>query len=174
MNTPRSPLVEAITQNRLQELLDYDAESGLFRWRESHKGRSKGRIAGCMSGRGYRRIRVDGRAYPAAQLAWLYVYGEFASPTIDHINRVRSDDRVANLRPATFAQQQANAVMKTRRLRNLPRGVTRNKGNGPYRARIEINGKERDIGYFPTVDEAYAAYCKAARDAFGADYFCGD
>lgn len=158
--------VDRITQERLHELLEYEAETGLFLWRQAHRGTAKGSVAGHVTPRGYRRIRLDGRAYPAGPLAWFYVHGEWPKETIDHINRVRHDDRISNLRPATLRQQRANTMPTPGR--SLPRGVTIRRG--VYIARIDTNGETRRLGRFATAEEAYAAYCAAAKEVFGEEF----
>ena len=55
-------------------------------------------MAGSVHSTGYVRIGIDGRKYTSHRLAWLYVHGVWPSDQIDHINRNRSDNRIANLR----------------------------------------------------------------------------
>lgn len=50
---------------------------------------------------GYVQIKISGKLYHAHRLAWLYVYGYMPEKEIDHINRIRDDNRIANLREAT-------------------------------------------------------------------------
>ena len=90
-----------LTQLRLKELLDYDPETGVFTWIKPRTGVPLGAEAGSMTHDGYRRIVVDQQEYRAHRLAWLYVYGEMPSGVIDHINRVRDDNRISNLRDVT-------------------------------------------------------------------------
>jgi hypothetical protein len=88
-----------ITRARLLELLDYNPATGIFRWKASTNQRIKpGSIAGCCRHEKYWWIRLDGRSYSAGRLAWLYVYGNWPLHQIDHINRVKTDNRIGNLR----------------------------------------------------------------------------
>ena len=81
-----------VTQNRLKEIFTYDKSTGIF-------FRVKGtRKVGYVNTKGYIRISVDGKGYFAHHLAWLYVYGIFPETTIDHINHVRTDNSIDNLR----------------------------------------------------------------------------
>lgn len=85
-----------LTQKRLKELLKYNPDSGAFRWRVSW---TRTRLpAGCIHSDGYRRIEIDGRRYLASRLAWLYMKGRMPENFVDHINRIRDDNRWANLR----------------------------------------------------------------------------
>lgn len=86
-----------ITQERLQELVHYDPETGVFRWAVNLGSRARsGAIAGCLDRRGYRVIRLDKALYTSAQLAWLYVHGVLPR-RVGHENGVQDDDRITNL-----------------------------------------------------------------------------
>lgn len=66
-----------LTQNRLQELLHYDPQTGEFRWRAgSNPNVHGGDVAGARMRSGYWAIHLEGRMYRAHQLAWLYMKGE--------------------------------------------------------------------------------------------------
>ena len=91
---------ELITHDRLLSILSYDKESGKFR-------RYKGKPVASGANTEYVRIKVDGYDYYAHRLAWFYVYGEW--PTmIDHINRDKHDNRIVNLREATYSENSLN------------------------------------------------------------------
>ena len=95
-----------ITQKRLKEVLDYDPCSGLFtrkcksKKQPFGKGSQKdiGSVCGTQDAKGYIGISIDGKRYAAHRLAWLYVTGCWPSDQIDHINRVKSDNRACNIR----------------------------------------------------------------------------
>ncbi|MDA6380520.1 HNH endonuclease signature motif containing protein [Escherichia coli] len=53
-------------------------------------------------------IMINGKAYPAHRLAWLIVYGTMPDGFIDHINRVRTDNRISNLRLVTHSENMQN------------------------------------------------------------------
>ena len=94
-----------ITAERLRELLHYDAETGVFRWkvRPYRTSIQSGTVAGMIYA-GYRRIRVDGQMYQAHRLAWFYIHGHWPVNLIDHKNTIRDDNRLSNLREATRAE----------------------------------------------------------------------
>ena len=150
-----------LTASRLKELLHYDQETGVFTWREPASGR-KNPAAARGDKHGYRRIRIDGCLYYAHRLAWLYVYGEWPSTGLDHINGDPSDNRIVNLRQATQAQ---NARNVWRPSRSLPRGVYAL--GRRYEAKISAGGKRYYLGLFKTPQEASEAYTKAARELHG-------
>ena len=88
----------SITQDDLKSLLTYDPDTGEFRWRFSRPRCAKGALAGTASYHGYTVIKINGRSYRAHRLAWLYEYGRWPNGELDHINRRRSDNTIANLR----------------------------------------------------------------------------
>lgn len=153
-----------ITAERLRVLVRYDPETGIFTRiatsRADHLGLRAGRLKN-----GYSAFSVDGKTFFAHRLAWLYVYGEWPKHQIDHINRDRTDNRIANLRDVTPADNAANAPASRASKTGL-RGVYWRSGTRrrPYRAQICRNGKTRSLGHFATPEAAYAAYLAAAAE----------
>ena len=89
-----------LTQDGLRQLLNYDPDMGAFTWRQGRGPVRAGGVAGCLTRKGYRRIQIDGQNYMAHRLAWLYMYGSWPPEQIDHINEIKSDNRLDNLRLA--------------------------------------------------------------------------
>src|SRR4030095_4704758 len=93
-----------LTQARLKQLLRYDRRSGVFYWRIAppRTDIKAGARAGCVDVAGYWKIQLEGKQYYGHRLAWLYVYGCWPKrpKAIDHKNRIKTDNRIANLREA--------------------------------------------------------------------------
>lgn len=142
---------EAITAERLRQILKYDPETGNFTWL-IRKGRNRVYVAGTPSVERYVVIMVDGVVYQAHRLAWLYMTGEWPKGYIDHINGTRNDNRFANLRDATGSQNQAN------------RGANKNSKSGHKGVRFhQKSGKwvaEIQIGSFADKQSAIEARAK--------------
>lgn len=153
-------MIDAAT---LRSLLGYDPATGNFT-------RLNGVKAGGVNSLGYVQIRICGARYKAHRLAWLYVYGEWPKGFIDHINGIRDDNRIVNLRIATHKQNMANSRLRVDA--KMPKGVTMIHG-ARYRALIRVDGVLRHIGYFPTEEQARIAYCEAAQKEFGAYHRAG-
>ncbi len=147
-------------------LLRYEPEEGEFYWRAPQQHRLRNKPAGCWHSRGYRVIRVMQKSYLIHRLAWFYVHGEWPEQ-IDHINGVRTDNRIANLRPANQSQNNANSP-KRKDNTSGAKGVYFHKVKGKWCARIKPEGKKRVvIGYFSNVEDAAKAYADAAIEHFG-------
>lgn len=155
-----------LTADRLRELLSYDPETGEFTRLVSVAPRAlAGQKSGDLDSKGYIRLRVDGKRYLGHRLAWFYMTGEWPPEQIDHRNGSRTDNRFTNLRLATAAQNLWNSTgWKASQV--AFKGVTRSHSGG-FRARIRSDGKERQIGVYPTPEEAKAAYDAVASALHG-------
>lgn len=83
---------------------------------------------------------------------------------IDHINHNRLDNRSANLRPATAAENNRHKVKS--------RGISKYKGvwhtkSGSFRASLSINYKTIHLGTFSSPEEAAYVYDQAVMQLFG-------
>jgi len=146
-----------LSQERLKSLLNYDQETGIFTCLVSRGRNAKvGSIAGTVDPKGYVRIKIDGQQYKAHRLAWLYVYGDLPPDQMDHINRIKTDNRIGNLRLATQAENQQNRSMRSDNTSGHI-GVSWYKSAEKWQAQIRINHKQINIGYFANLQDAIAA-----------------
>jgi hypothetical protein len=158
---------EDLTIEHVRHCLDYCCDTGVFRWSECRSNAApKGSIAGSLHKRGYVCIQLDGTIYRAHRLAWFYVYGGWPAGDLDHINGVKSDNRIANLRVATASQNQANVG---RRIDNKSgyKGVSFHKLTQKWSATIQHQGKRIHLGLFATPEGAAAAYVSASKPLHG-------
>lgn len=167
MRATGSGNVSGLTAARVKDLLLYSPTDGSFVWRKSTAQCVQvGAAAGGYDAHGYLRIKIGGKCYKAHRLAWLYEYGEWPIGHLDHANGQRDDNRIANLRLATPAQNRRNS----RRAKNNTsgfKGVTFHKGSGRWRASIQVDRRAVTLGGFVTAEDAYAAYVAAAKRYFG-------
>jgi hypothetical protein len=151
-----------VSAARLRELLEYTPETGIFAWRVQRSRVRAGGVAGSPCADGYVGIKIDGVLYWAHRLAWLYVTGSWPVGQIDHINRVKHDNRWCNLRDVSAKENMANRSRRDwSKPRALPPGIV--KVGAKFRVRIVRNGKARRLGSFTSVQEAEAAYWQAAK-----------
>jgi hypothetical protein len=157
-----------ITADFIRSLLDYNPETGHLTWRRNRSGTAyAGSRAGNVNCNGYRIIGLNGKRFQEHRICWLHFYGVLPDLDLDHINGNRSDNRIANLRPATDSQNQANKDASPRNTSCGVKGVTWHKRCAKWQASITINGKRRYLGVFASLDDAASAYMSAANDAFG-------
>lgn len=144
----------------LREALQYDADTGEFKWRIRGGGTAQpGARAGSTSAKGYVKIQWKERAVKARRLAWWMHYGVWPSACIDHINGVRDDNRIANLRLATKAQNAQNIRLPRKDNKCGYLGVYAR--GGRWRAEIQAEGRTVYLGVFDTPQEAHDAYLQA-------------
>lgn len=160
-----------LTREILREILDYNQDSGDFIWRVNSGKAKRGNIAGKPHHSngvpsGYILIGIKGYHYLAHRLAWFYVYGEWPPHETDHINLIKGDNRIRNLRKATKSQNMQNTAAQSGNISGY-KGVTYDPRDGRYDARLTINGKTYYLGRFDTPEEANAAYMIAAKKLCG-------
>ena len=146
-----------ITQLELQEMLTYDKDTGVFTWNavEYRTRRIAGDSAGSKHKHGYLVIRLGKKVYPAHQVAWLYVYGTMPK-YIDHINHIRDDNRLENLRDVTSMQNNQNRTKSDINSSGVV-GVYWRKDTSSWTARITVDGKQKALGSYEVFSEAVNA-----------------
>jgi hypothetical protein len=120
-----------------------------------------------MKKTGYWGIMIHRKLYLAHRLIFIWHNG-FAPNEIDHINRVRADNRIENLRASTTSQNHANETHRENTL-NKYRGLQRTvlAGKIYWGARIMVDGKRNHLGMFKTPEDAAKAYNDAAIKYYG-------
>lgn len=159
--------ISSLTAQAVRTLLDYDRNTGVFTWRNAAGRRVHGGDrAGGINGQGYVQIQVLGTAQQAHRLAWLHVTGEWPRDEIDHINCVKTDNRICNLREATNME---NAKNKRAYRNNTSgfKGVCWHKKTGSWSACIRSNNKRQHIGLFPAPELAAIARNAKAKELHG-------
>lgn len=153
-----------INQDDLRRLLAYDDQTGLFTWIARSGTAKAGAACVALDGGGYIQIRINRRAYKAHRLAWLYVHGKWPDKFIDHINGVRTDNRLSNLREVDALLNQQNQRHSQGASRSGLLGVSWHKPTGKWRARISVNKTAIHLGSFDSAEEAHAVYLAAKRE----------
>lgn len=144
------------SQERVQTLLDYDRDTGVFRWRQTRGGVRAGAIAGRIDANGYIEVGLDGRLIKAHRLAWIHAHGSIGQGlVIDHKNGVKTDNRLTNLRAVTPSENGRNRHRPAGR--NPIAGVSWDKARQKWRADAKVDGKCVTVGRYASVSEACAA-----------------
>ena len=159
---------QMITKERLDEVLDYNQETGLFTWRvRPNRSIRIGTVAGSpISTSGHISVGFDGKRYLAHRLAFLTMTGCWPEHEVDHINGDPADNRWSNLRPATRAENARNVRKKSNNTSGVP-GVYWAAARGKWMAYIHINRKMISLGRFTEFQEAAAARRAAEVKYFG-------
>lgn len=159
---------DSITQGQLKEVLDYEPTTGVFTAKKLRPHPTKGLCYGVggIDINGYVLIMVLGKQYRAHRLVWLWVHGEFPSQQLDHINGVRHDNRLCNLRPATNSENCKNGKLPKNNTSGF-KGVSWMPRQKAWAAHIRVDGKAIHLGLYRDVVEAAETYDAAAAKYFG-------
>ena len=153
---------DAVLETLLKNYFADPKEGKVFR-------RKTGEEVGSLQPGGYVTIGVfvDGRVttMPRGRVIFALVHGRFPSE-IDHANRVRSDDRIDNLRECSRLENARNR--KRRGTPQLPRGVQKN--GKKFAAVLWTDGKRTYLGQADTAEEASKVWESAARPLHGEFY----
>lgn len=147
---------------RLKELLHYCPETGSITWAKKRFGVKVGAEAGTWH-KGYRRIKIDGKLLLSHRVAFAIFHGKWPDDEVDHINRVKSDNRISNLR---HASRSGNMINRTYPVgESGVTGVSRHKCG--WQASIRIKGKSVHLGLFKTIRDASIARSAAELVVYG-------
>lgn len=163
--------MKIVSQADARGLFEYDARTGALIWkyRPLHhfkdasyqlrwNKRCAGRAAGSVSGLSpYIRVNVSRTFYLAHRIVWLHVNGHWPSGQIDHINGVKTDNRLANLRQVNRLENARNAALPCTNTSGVV-GVSYDNRDDLWHAYIGVgDGSRKSLGYFKTKAEAAAA-----------------
>lgn len=145
----------------LRKRFSYDPDTGVLR-RNFTYGVKRGVV-------NFRKVKIDGITILTPRLIWLLVYGYWPDVLIDHKDRDITNNRINNLREASYEQNAQNKACKN--IHGL-KGITFKPGEkSPWMARIQYNGSRITLGHFITKGAAAEAYAKAAEKYFN-DFSC--
>lgn len=165
------------SQEILRQLLDYDPETGVITWRQRGPewftdGKYTAdrncriwntRYAGTpaltvVGSQGYLQGTLLGRLVRSHRVIWKLFYG-LEPIYIDHINGLRVDNRIANLRSVSHEKNLRNQRMRSTNSSGAT-GICWDEARNRWRARIKVSGRDIHLGRF-----ASKAAAIAARDA---------
>ena len=147
-----------VTQEFLKEHLEY--RDGHLWWIKPRQRVKVSQQFGSCYSTGYRVGMLKGKRYLEHRLIWLYHYGVWPKEHIDHINGIKDDNRIENLRECT--QQQNNFNRKSAKgSSSKHKGVCWNKERKKWEVRYRYKGKVYHVGYYECEVEAAEAYRKA-------------
>jgi hypothetical protein len=147
-----------ITQDLVKCLFTYHSISGWLTWNiTSNRNALKNSRAGKTDKNGYRIIKILGKPYKEHRIVWLYHYGYLSKDQIDHINRIKDDNRIENLRECSNAENHQNRGISPLNTSGYP-GIYWSKISNKWHARIGVNNKRLHLGFFDKLEDAIKAY----------------
>jgi len=139
-------------QSRLQELFDYNPDTGILMNRRLNRPAGYN-LKGGKSTKTHRVVKVDGHVFTMHRLIWMWWYGEDPGAyLVDHIDQNSLNNRLDNLRLATRELNRRNSKLNRNRISCPYRNVYRN--GRKWMARVTIQGKLKSLGTFETPEEA--------------------
>jgi hypothetical protein len=167
-------MISEISIESLQQLLRYDPETGLLMWlfrprsmfdRDDTFGMWNTRFAGkpaftAINNGGYHTGRIHKISYKAHRVVWALHHGAWPKDQIDHINGVRTDNRIINLRGVVQAENKKNQKVHDTNISGHT-GVRWFTQKSKWEAYINVNRKKVYLGLFDTLRDAVAARAAA-------------
>ncbi len=155
--------------NYLKSLIQYCPNTGNIWWLDTEHVSKKlrGQLANSyFKSTGYKRICIDKKIYCQHRIAWLFGHRKEPVGMIDHINGIRDDNRLENLRDVSNSVngQNKKIAMSSNRIGVLGVRYRKSRISKPYEACIKVNGKNKYLGNYSTPEEAHQAYLTAKRE----------
>ena len=146
-----------VTAELVRSMFDYDPSTGHLLHKFNRARCKRGDRGGSLKPNGYRQVNIKGRLFQSARIVWLHQYGEWPRNQVDHINHVRDDDRLENLRDVTPQQNSHNLSGKRKNNTSGAVGVTWHARSKRWYAFIYVKQKAIFLGSHATYEEAVAA-----------------
>ena len=128
----------SITQELVKELFDY--RDGQLYWKnKASNRRAAGEIAGSIGVNGYRVITINYKKYKTHRLIFLMFHG-YLPELLDHVDNNRLNNRIDNLRVATFSQNMHNSKVYKNSKSGI-KGVSWEKDRDKWKVQVMFNGK---------------------------------
>ncbi len=145
-----------LTYEDLNELMEYLPVTGVLRWKEHVHKKRAGKLVGNLSAGGYVELQCKRHRLYGHRVAWLLVHGEWPKGQLDHINGVRDDNRMENLRDVTNQENHKNQKKHKDNSSGVT-GVYWNKRAEKWQAYICVNGRQIYLGVHKYLVDAETA-----------------
>lgn len=149
-----------IRYEEVARLFTYDRETGVLYWRNKNRNSiRRNYVAGSSKGTrdGYRQVSIKGEHYHEHRIIMMLCFGHVPeNAEIDHINHVRNDNRLCNLRFVTRSENRRNQSVNSKNTSGVT-GVCFLKARKKYMAQISVDRENIYLGIFDTLEEAAAA-----------------
>jgi hypothetical protein len=143
--------IESITQDYVKQLFEY--RDGNLYWKVKPRQNVKiGAKAGTLNNIGYFLTKINNKNYLNHRLIFLMHHG-YLPKYLDHIDGSPSNNKLENLRPATFFENNWNAKLSKKNTSGV-KGVNWHKDMKKWQIRIKTNGKRKSFGLYDDLELA--------------------
>lgn len=152
-----------LSYEEVAKLFTYDRETGVLYWRIRDRMTIRHKyVAGSVKGHGgYRQVYIKGKTYQGHRIIMLLCFGHIPeNAEIGHINHVRDDNRLVNLRFVTASGNCRNRSVSSKSTTGVT-GVYFKKSLNKFIAQIKVNRQVHHLGCYNTLEEAAAARAEA-------------
>lgn len=157
--------LSGFTKAELTENIDWNLEAGVGVYNKTRSGcKGVGVEAGAYHPNGYRKVTINGKVLLIHRIIY-FLKNDHCPKYIDHINQIKDDNRIENLRGCTNQENQRNTGIRKDNKSGF-KGVSWYKSSNKWRAKITVSGKIIHLGYFNTAKEASEAYEEHAKVEF--------
>jgi hypothetical protein len=156
-----------VNKSQVDELLEY--KDGCLYWKETKGRRVAGKVAGWLSDTGYRKVGLFGKDHKEHRVIFFMHHGYFPK-YVDHINGVKTDNRIENLRECSASDNLCNQPKKKRNTSGY-KNVYYHKKNKKWYVRIAYKKKDMIFGYFDDLEFA-ALVAEEAREKYHGEFAC--
>lgn len=159
------PKEKNITAEQVRKLFTCDPEKGELRWAyKAPKCRiTIGELAGCKYPFGYVVTKINMTRFAVHRLIWIWVYGKWPDGDIDHINGIRDDNRISNLRDVTRSVNRENLKVALNNNKHGILGASWIESRKCYYVAIKVSGKTHFLGLTRDPEDARNRYLEAKR-----------
>ena len=145
-----------LTQELVKELFDYNPDTGILTNKIARGGGTiAGSISGSLNNKGYLCVGINSSRYQVHRICYLHYYG-FLPAMVDHIDTIKLNNKILNLRKCTSQQNNCNMQIRKDNKSGI-KGVCWDKRCKKWRTQVRVNGKVKSLGRFTDIEEAKKA-----------------
>jgi len=150
------------SQEVLAELFEYKEGQLISKYLSTN--RKIGSVVGVKNKYGYLQAKIKDKNFYVHRLIWMLVNGDLHGMDVDHINGIKHDNRIENLRLVSRNENNQNLQRAKINSKTKLIGASFHKSSGKFTAQITKNKKVFYLGLFDTAEDAHAAYIYKKRE----------